>query len=138
MIRQIIKEQLLLEKKIALIRANLTISYDLRHDERSQHSEKRKWRHVASGGDKIHDLYIQQVVEAAKDDITMNIVQDLIQDGVRFIVSQKSAPHLNVIIEPEMLNPYEWNLNVISVMNKLNYSIGSGQLQIFASTIRTG
>ncbi len=58
MIRQIIKEQLLLEKKIALIRANLTINYDLRHDERSQHSEKRKWRHVASGGDKIHDLYI--------------------------------------------------------------------------------
>jgi hypothetical protein len=38
MIRQIIKEQLLLEKKIALIRANLTINYDLRHDERSQHS----------------------------------------------------------------------------------------------------
>lgn len=132
MIRQIIKEQLLLEKKIALIRANLTISYDLRHDERSQHSEKRKWRHVASGGDKIHDLYIQQVVEAAKDDITMNIVQDLIQDGVRFIVSQKSAPHLNVIIEPKMKNPYDWILYVISVMNKQYFEIGRDQVQIFA------
>lgn len=132
MIRQIIKEQLLLEKKIALIKANLTISYDLRHDERSQHSERRKWRHVSSGGDKIHDLYIQQVVEAAKDDITMNIVQDLIQDGVRFIVSQKGAPHLNVIIEPKMKNPYDWILYVISVMNKQHFEIGRDQVQIFA------
>jgi hypothetical protein len=132
MIRQIIKEQLLLEKKIALIRANLTINYDLRHDERSQHSEKRKWRHVASGGDRIYDLYIQQLVEAAKDDITFHIVQEQIQDGVRFIVSQKSDPHLNAIIEPKMVNPYDWILYVISVMNKQYFEIGRDQVQIFA------
>ena len=31
-VRHIIREQLLLEKKIAELRANLTISFDLRHD----------------------------------------------------------------------------------------------------------
>lgn len=131
MIKKIIKEHLLLEKKIAQIRANLTINYDLRHDERSQHSQKRQWRHVASGGDRIYDLYIEQLIEAAKDDITFHIVQEQIQDGVRFIVSQKKDPHLNVIIEPKMTNPYDWVLNVISVMNKQDYAIGRGQLQIF-------
>ena len=132
MIKKIIKEHLLLEKKIAQIRANLTINYDLRHDERSQHSQKRQWRHVSSGGDRIYDWYIEQLVEAAKDDITFHIVQEQIQDGVRFIVSQKKDPHLNVIIEPKMTNPYDWVLNVISVMNKQEFSIGRGQLQIFA------
>ena len=132
MIKKIIKEHLLLEKKIAQIRANLTINYDLRHDERSQHSQKRQWRHVSSGGDRIYDLYIQQLIEAAKDEITFHIVQEQIQDGVRFIVSQKKDPHLNVIIEPKMKNPYDWVLNVISVMNKQDYAIGRGQLQIFA------
>jgi hypothetical protein len=119
MIKKIIKEQLLLEKKIADIRANLIISYDLRHDERSSHSQKRKWRHV-------------NLVEAAKDEITFRIVQEEIQDGVRFIVSQKSDPHLNIIIEPKMENPYIWTLYVISVMNKKDFAIGRGQLQIFA------
>ena len=131
MIRQIIKEQLLLEKKIALIRANLTINYDLRHDERSQHSEKRKWRHVASGGDRIYDYDIQKLIEAAKDDITFHIVQEQIQDGVRFIVTQKAFPHLNVVLEPKMRNAYDWVMNVITVMNKEDFDIGRGQLQIF-------
>lgn len=132
MIRQIIKEQLILEKKIAQIKANLTINYDLRHDERGQHSEKRKWRHVGTeGGERIYDLYIQELIEAAKDDITFHIVMEQIQDGVRFIVSQRSSPYLNVIIEPRMVNPYDWVLTVITVMNKQDFDIGRGQLQIF-------
>ena len=131
MIKRLIREQLLLEKKIADIKANLIISYDLRHDERGSHSEKRKWRHVSSGGDRIYDLDIQQVVEAAKDEITFRIVQEEIQDGVRFIVSQKNSPYLNVIIEPKMKNAYDWILYVITVMNKEDFEIGRGQLQIF-------
>jgi hypothetical protein len=82
MLRKIIKEQLLLEKKIAQIKSNITINYDLRHDERNDHSQKRKWRHVGeTGGEKIYD--------------------------------------------------FDWVLYVISVMNKKDYKIGKGQLQIF-------
>jgi pyruvate formate-lyase activating enzyme-like uncharacterized protein len=103
----------------------------LRHDERGDHGEKRKWRHVSSGGDRIYDLYIQQLVEAAKDEITFHIVLDQVQDSVRFIVSQIKSPNLNVIIEPKMKNPYDWVLNVITVMNKEDFNIGRGQLQIF-------
>ena len=139
MIRQIIKEQLLLEKKIAQIRANLTINYDLRHDDRVfngkvvDHSQKQKFRHVVKKeGERIYDLNIEKLIEAAKDEITFHIVMEQIQDGVRFIVSQKTSPYLNVIIAPKMTNPYDWVLSVITVMNKQDFDIGRGQLQIFA------
>jgi hypothetical protein len=131
MIKKIIKEHLLLERKIAQIRANLTINYDLRHDEKSKHSQNRKWRHVSDGGDRIYDLYIQQLIETAKDDITFHIVQEQIQDSVRFIVSQKTNPYLNVVLEPKMVNPYDWRLSVITVMNEKHFDIGRKQLQIF-------
>ena len=131
------RKNLILERKIAEIKANLIISYNLKHTD-AIHGRERQYRHAnEEGGQIIHDIFIKSLIESAKDDITFNIVIEEIKNNVRFIVSQIESPHLNVIIEPEMLNPYEWNLNVISVMNKLNYSIGRGQLQIFASTIKT-
>lgn len=128
-IKKIIKEQLIVEKKISEIRANLTINFDLRHDT-SGHSEKRKWRH-GGGENKIYDFDIVKLVESVKDDITFNIVNEQITDSVRFIVSQSRSPFLNVIIEPRMKNPYQWDLNVITVMNKDGFEVGRGQLQIF-------
>lgn len=131
-IKHIIKEQLILEKKIAQITANLTINFDLRHDERSKHSQDRKWRHVGKdGGERIYDSNIKDLIEWAKNDISFNIAMEQIQDNVRFIVSQKNSPYLNVIIEPKMKNPYDWVLSVITVMNKQDFDIGRGQLQIF-------
>ena len=64
-------------------------------------------------------------------ELKRHIVQEQIQDGVRFIVSQKNSPYLNVIIEPKVNNPYDWVLYVITVMNNQNFNIGRGQLQIF-------
>lgn len=130
-IKHIIKEQLILEKKIAQITANLIINFDLRHDERGKHSQDRKWRHVGEGGSRIYDIDIIQLIESAKSDISLQIAMEQIQDGVRFIVSQKNSPYLNVIIEPKMNNPYDWTLYVITVMNKQDFDIGRGQLQIF-------
>lgn len=129
--RHIIREQLLLEKKIADIRANLTITFDLRHDV-SGHSEKRKWRHVGQDvGRKIYDYDILKLIEAAKDDIVFNIVNDQITNGVRFIVSQSATPYLNVVIEPKVKNPYHWDLVVITQMDKKDFEVGRDQLQIF-------
>ena len=129
--RHIIREQLLLEKKIAELRANLTISFDLRHDV-SGHSEKRKWRHVGQeSGRKIYDYDILRLIESAKDDIVFNIVNDQIVDGVRFIVSQATSPYLNVVIEPRVKNPYNWDLVVITQMDKEDFAVGRDQLQIF-------
>jgi hypothetical protein len=129
-LRKIIKEHLILERKIATIKANLTINYDLKHDS-GGHSEKRKWRHVSDGGERIYDYYIEKLIENAKDEITFNIVNEQILDSVRFIVSETKSPFLNVIIDPKMKNPYDWNLTVVTVMNKESCRIGRGQLQIF-------
>tara|TARA_R110000868_G_scaffold149661_2_gene372240 strand:+ start:193 stop:591 length:399 start_codon:yes stop_codon:yes gene_type:complete len=129
-LENIIRKHLLLEKKIREIKSNLTITYNLHTDERG-HTENRKFRHVGSGGDKIYDYDIINFIELAKDDITFHIVNEQITSGIRFIVSEKKFPFLNVIIEPIMKNPYEWNLTIITIMRKEFFDIGRGQLQIF-------
>jgi hypothetical protein len=130
MIRNIIKEQLLLERKIAQLKANIFINFNLRHDP-SEHSKKRQWRHVAEKGQVIHDVDILNLIQKVLDDITFKIVVNEIQNKVRFIVSDTNYPFLNVVIETEMVDPYQWILNVITVMNKKDFEIGRGQLQLF-------
>jgi len=129
MLKRIIKEQLLLERKIAELRDLVTITYVLKHDV-SGHSQQRKFRHVKEGGEVIYDSEIVALMEKVKKDITYNIVVDQIQDDVRFIVSDNKYPYLNIIVAPKRKTPYEWILTVISVMNKPNFAIGRGQLRI--------
>ena len=71
------------------------------------------------------------MIESAKDDIVFNIINDQIVDGVRFIVSQATSPYLNVVIEPRVKNPYNWDLVVITQMDKEDFAVGRDQLQIF-------
>jgi len=131
LIREILKEEkLLLERKIATIQANLIINYLLKHA--SSHSVERKFRHTSEpGGAVVSDQEIRNLVERAKEEITFHIVAEQIQDSVRFIVSDKNSPHLNVVIEPKMKNSYDWILNVITLMYKENYAIGRDQLRIY-------
>jgi hypothetical protein len=51
-------------------------------------------------------------------------------DGVRFIVTQKDSPYLNLVIEPVENSPYDWTLTVVTVMNNEYFKIGSNQLRI--------
>ena len=131
MIREIIKEQLLLERKIADLRASIFLIFTLRHDPNSPHSKKRQWRHVTEKGQVIHDVDILRLTQKVLDDIAFKIVMGEIQDDVRFIISDNNYPFLNVIIQPKAVTPYEWGLNVITVMNKKDFEIGRGQLQLF-------
>jgi len=130
LLESIVRKHLLLERKIKEIRANLTITYSLQYDG-SGHADKRKWRHATSEGGKIYDYDITNLIEQSKDEITFHIVQDQIVSGVRFIVSERKQPFLNVVISPKMMNPYMWNLDIITVMKKEDFNIGIGQLQIF-------
>ena len=128
MIREIIKEQLLLERSIAKIKANIFINFDLRHLP-GKHAEKRQFRHVGQSGLVIHDVDILRLTEKVLDDIAFSITMGEIQDGVRFVISDDKYPYLNLIIEPKEVDPYEWTLFVVTTMHKQDFAIGRGQLQ---------
>jgi len=129
-LENIIRKHLLLEKKISELKSNLVITYNILTDE-GGHTQLRKFRHVSSGSDRIYDYDIINLLEKAKDDITFHIVLEQIIDGVRFIVSEKEFPHLNVVLSPKKKNPYDWNLTIITVMRKEDFLVGKDQSQIF-------
>jgi hypothetical protein len=126
-IKKILNEQLLLEKKFAEISANLTISFELHHT--PVHSKQRQWRHVKDGGDRIYDADLKRVLDKAKDDIVFHIIQEEIVDGVRFIVHDAKSD-LNIVVGPEEINPYIWKLFVITTMTKKDFRVGPDQLVI--------
>jgi len=131
LLRESIRKHLLLEKKIAAIRANLTIVLNLGYKRGSvsgmkSHAEYRKGRH---DDNRIRDWDILQVVEAAKDEIVQYIVLGDLYDGLEFIVKD-SKTNLNIPIILEELSPYEFNLFVKTVMIKQNFLVGRDQIVI--------
>ena len=128
-LNNIIKKTLLQEQKFHEISNEVTFDFDLYHDEWG-HTNDRKWRH--GSGNKIYDLNIVKLLEDAKDDIVYNIIEGKIREGKRFIVSRLKGDQLNIVIEPKKNYINHWDLTIITVMNKEGFSVGKGQLQIFA------
>jgi hypothetical protein len=131
LLRESILKHLLLEKKIAAIRANLTIVFNLGYKRgevkgMKSHAEFRKNRHE---NDKIRDWDILQVVERAKDDIVQYIVMGELYDGYEFVVKDTKSL-LNIPIILEELSPYEFNLIIKTVMKKEDFSVGRNQIVI--------
>lgn len=128
LIEDIIKKTLFLEQKFHELRKEITFSFDIFHDHYG-HTQDRKWRH--GSGNKIYDLYIVKLLEDALDDIIYHIMDGDIRHGRRFIVSRSDGDFLNLVILPEKLEPNQWNLTIITVMKKENFTVSKGQLQIY-------
>jgi hypothetical protein len=131
LLRESIRKHLLLEKKIAAIRANLTITFNLGYKRgeiagMKSHAEHRKNRHEDKP---IRDWDILQVIEKAKDDISQYIVMEELFDGSEFVVID-SKTNLNIPILLEEISPYEFNLFIKTVMIKPDFAVGRGQLVI--------
>jgi hypothetical protein len=132
LLRETILKHLLLEKKIAAIRANLTIVFNLGYKRgevqgMKSHAEFRKKRHE---GQPIRDYDVLKAVEKAKDDIVQLIVIGDLYNGIEFVVKE-SETLLNIPLILEEVNPYEFNLFVKTVMKKENFSVGRDQIVIW-------
>lgn len=132
LLRESIKRSLLLEKKIAEIRANLTIVFNLGYKRgevkgMKSHAEYRKGRHI---GDRIRDYDIIKAIEKAKDEITQYIVIGDLYDGIEFVVKE-SDTLLNIPIILEEVSPYEFNLFVKTVMKKSDFKTSYDQIVIW-------
>ena len=131
LLRESILKHLLLEKKIAAIRANLTIVFNLGYKRgevkgMKSHAEFRKNRHQDF---KIRDWDILQVVERAKDDIVQYIVMGELYNNSQFVIKDTNTL-LNIPIILEELSPYEFNLIIKTVMKKEDFSVSRNQIVI--------
>ena len=130
-LRESILKNLLVEKKIAQIRANLTIIFNLGYKRGAvqgmkSHAEHRKNRHQ---GDPIRDYDILSAVEKSKDTIVQYIVIGELYDGVEFIIKEKSTS-LNIPVILEEVSPYEFNIFVKTVMKSDDFFVGRDQIVI--------
>jgi hypothetical protein len=115
-VKRIIKESILREEKFHQLNSEITFTFDLHHD---------------SGGHKIYDIDIVKLLNDAKEEIVYSIIDGEIRHNRRFIISRDGGDYLNVVINPEKLDTTHWNLVTITVMKKSDFTVSSGQLQIF-------
>lgn len=126
LLKDLIKTELLKEEMFHSINQSMTFTYDLYHN---PHSTYRKSRH--GSGNIIYDYDIISLLNRSKEKITYFIIDGKIRHNRRFIVSDTHNPYLNLIIEPERLDVTHWNLVVITLMNKPDFTVSRGQLQIY-------
>lgn len=136
LLRETIRKVLILEKKIAEIKANLTVTMNLKYQRGNvpvikSHAETQKKRDFSKSGDIIRDYDILNSVNKVKDDIVQYIVIGDLYDGVQFVIKDESTL-LNIPILIQEVNPYEFNLIIKTVMRGTDFYIGRGQLVITA------
>jgi|688.fasta_scaffold260870_2 hypothetical protein len=108
LITEIVRKHLILEKRIATIKANITISYDVKTD--SHAKDRQKERNISRG-----DIILQ--LEKAKNEITTKIVTGELEDGDIFIVRSRSSNlFIPVILFKE--TDYMFDLKIMSVYRK--------------------
>jgi hypothetical protein len=108
LITEIVRKHLILEKRIATIKANITISYDVKTD--SHAKDRQKERNISRG-----DIILQ--LEKAKNEITTKIVTGELEDEDIFIVRSRSSNlFIPVILFKE--TDYMFDITIMSVYRK--------------------
>ena len=131
-IKRIIIEQLVKEARIAQISANISLSLDVQS---TGHSDSQRFRHKDSNTVIIINSDIRDVVERAKTDIAMAIVQGDIVDNVDFVVTDTMGEKsISLAIIPKEDTPYHWVLIIRTVFSEKArgepFRIGRDQLHI--------
>jgi hypothetical protein len=132
-LRQIIKEELLLEKRIAQIAANLEINY-LFDVDRTSHAFDRAVRHDIPGyNDRpIVNAEIKEIVSQASKEIAENIANQRIKEGEDFVVKSLKW-ELAMAIAPVHVEGMFWRLHITTVFRESKYDpfrTGKNQLVI--------
>jgi hypothetical protein len=108
LITEIVRKHLILEKRIATIKSNITISYDINTD--SHAKDRQKERNISRG-----DIILQ--LNKAIDEITTKIVTGELKDKDIFIVrSRMSTLFIPIILIKE--TDYIFDLTIMSVYRK--------------------
>lgn len=131
-IKRIIIEQLVTEARIAQISANISLSFDIQS---TGHSSAQRFRHKDSTSTIITNSDIRDVIERAKSDIAINIVQGNIIDDSDFVITDTVGEKgISLAIIPKEDTPYHWRLIVRTVFSEKTtgqpFRVGRDQLHI--------
>jgi hypothetical protein len=110
LLRESIRKHLLLEKKIAQLKSQIYVSFEVRLDSGGHTADRQVQRNVSRGD-------INLLLGKAVDEITTNIVLGQLNDGDVFIVRSKSG---NLFIPVKLIeeDPYNFVLLTKTVIRK--------------------
>jgi hypothetical protein len=134
-LKKLIKEHLLLEKRIDIISSDIQVKYNFEII-RVSHADDRSIRPELKGTDynqsTITNSEIKYVFGLAKRKIAEKIATHYIQNEVRFIIKSINY-ELSMVIAPYHVGETLWIMNVITVFRESPYNslrVGENQLVI--------
>lgn len=133
-LRRLIKEHLLLEKRIAQLLSNIKIQYSFDID-RTTHAYLRKTRTGIEDYNQkeISNSELRYFIDFSLRDIAENIATHQIIDGEKFVIKSISK-ELSVVINPVQIYEYYWKLELITVFRETKHNpfkVGKNQLVIW-------
>ena len=133
-LRGLIKEHLLLEKRIAQLLSNIKIQYSFDID-RTTHAYLRKNRPDLKDYNQkeISNSELRYFLDFSLRDIAENIATHQIVDGEEFVIKSINK-ELAVAINPVQIDEYYWKLELITVFRESAHNpfkVGKNQLVIW-------
>jgi hypothetical protein len=118
LLRESIRKHLLLEKRIAQLRSQIFITYDVKVDNRSHAEDRQKERGIES-------KTIKDLIELAIDELTGKIILNEVSDNEDIIIRSKSTGlFVPVVLKEE--DPY----NFLLIVKSAYYKETSGRPQL--------
>ena len=137
-LRQIIKEELLLEKRIAQVRASIEVSFSFDVN-RTSHAFDRKTRDDIEDYNPrpIVNAEIKEIIRLSKNEIAEKIVNQEITSETEFVIKSLKW-ELAMAITPIHITGTYWQLLIKTVFRESNnnpFRVGEDQLVIIVNDI---
>jgi hypothetical protein len=132
-LRRLIKEHILLEKKIGQIMTKIEVSFGFEID-RSPHAYERSSRNDIEGYNEkvITNGELNYIIESCRREIAEAIAIDDIKDDVAFVIKSKEK-EIAIAIIPKHFGGSYWKLLITTVFREsydLSFRVGKDQFVI--------
>ena len=133
-LRRLIKEHILLEKKIGQIMTKIEVSFGFEID-RTPHADERRSRNDIEGYNEkeITNGELRYIIESCRREIAEAIAIGDIKDGVAFVIKSKEK-EIAIAIIPKHFGGTYWKLLITTVFREsydLSFRVSKDQFVIF-------
>jgi hypothetical protein len=133
-LRRLIKEHILLEKKIGQIMTKIEVLFGFEID-RSKHASERSSRNDIEGYNEkeISNGELKYIIESCRREIAEAIATGDIKDDVAFVIKSKEK-EIAIAIIPKHFGGAYWKLLITTVFREsydLSFRVGKDQLVIW-------
>lgn len=133
-LRRLIKEHLLLEKRIAQLMASFKVQYAFEVDRTSHAYDRKTRKDIPNYNDReISNAELKYIIELALRDIAENIALHNIVDDEAFVIKSKEK-EIAIAIVPKHVDGLFWRLVLVTVFRESydnSFRVGENQLVIW-------